>query len=558
MDLLIDVNIILDVCAERHPHAELSAAALQHCLNQGGKLWLYAGSVQTMEYNLYQELRREVIEESGLSRHQLFYKIRAVLREFASDKNWLAALAGEGDVFYAHDPEDEQMIRALDRFTSGNVKLLTRDEPLLERYPEKTISPARYCQTTKDSRTVPFVDLATQQDAIRPALEKNLHTVMHHGKYIMGPEVGQLESRLADFVKAKHCIACSSGTDALLMTLMACNIGPGDAVFTSPFTFIATAEVIALLGATPIFVDIDPATFNIDPDQLEKAVQAVQKNDPSLYPLPSEQPFNPITSKAKGNSPLTDRRPLTAKAVIPVDLFGLPCDYDRINTIAKRHDMFVVEDAAQSLGAQYRGRMAGSLGHMGCISFFPAKPLGCYGDGGAVLTDDDNLAQELTSIRVHGKGTHKYDNARIGVNGRLDTMQAAVLLAKLDTFPQEIKLRQEAAKRYTDLLTQTPNSQFQTPSVPQGYKSAWAQYSLLAKDNEQRQDFQDRLKKQGIPSVVYYPKPLHEQSAFADLGYGPNDMPVSHDCASRIFSLPMHPYIARDDQEYIANVLKAD
>jgi dTDP-4-amino-4,6-dideoxygalactose transaminase len=339
------------------------------------------------------------------------------------------------------------------------------------------------------------------------------------------------------------------------MALMACGIGPGDAVFTSPFTFIATAEVIVLLGATPVFVDIDPKTFNMDPEHLEKAIQAVQANDSSLYPLPHNSTQKLITNNDSPitNNPLTNP-PLTPKAVIPVDLYGLPAEYQRINQIARKHGLWVIEDAAQSLGAEYKGSRAGNLGHIGCTSFFPAKPLGGYGDGGAIFTDDDQIAKELKSIRIHGKGSHKYDNARIGINGRLDTMQAAVLLAKLEIFPDELKKRQNVAQTYSGKLSDT---EFLTlPQVSEDCKSAWAQYSILAQDSEERQQIQERLISENIPSVIYYPKPLHHQGAFEDLGYTAGDMPVSQDCASRIFSLPMHPYLTDTENETICALIK--
>ena len=378
-----------------------------------------------------------------------------------------------------------------------------------------------------------FVDLAVQQKRIIEKIEANLKTVLSHGKYIMGPEVTKLEGSLANFVGAKHGIACASGTDALLMALMAYGIGPGDAVFTTPFTFIATAEVISLLGATPVFVDIDPLTFNIDPKKLEQSVSAVKKAD------------QPSSGK--------DRPPLSPKAVIMVDLFGLLADYDAIQPIAFEHDLFVIEDAAQSFGAEYKGKRSCAFGNISCTSFFPAKPLGCYGDGGMCFTDDDQMAEIMKSVRVHGQGGHKYDNVRIGINGRIDTLQAAILMAKFDIFPEEIDLRQEVARRYSELLL--PITALKTPEVAEGYKSAWAQYSVMAMDEKHRTMLQERLKQSNIPTAIYYPKPLHMQKAFEYLGYKRGDFPVSEDVAGRIFSLPMHPYLAYEDQEKIAQVI---
>jgi len=381
-----------------------------------------------------------------------------------------------------------------------------------------------------------FIDLAAQQKRIRDRIDANIQSVLEHGKYIMGPEIKALEEKLADFVGARHAIACSSGTDALLLALMAYGVGPGDAVITSPFTFIATAEVIALLGATPVFVDIDPVTFNLDPKLLEGVIQAL-KNGSGGYPLPRKKGLY-----------------LTPKAVMPVDLFGLPANYDAINSVARQHGLFVIEDAAQSFGAQYKDKRACSLADIGCTSFFPAKPLGCYGDGGMCFTSDRSLDEVMRSLSVHGQGSHKYENVRIGINGRLDTFQAAVLLAKFEIFAEEISLRDEVAKNYSKLLS-NGKANVVVPRVPSGYSSVWAQYSILAKDESHRSELQARLKEAGVPTAIYYPKPLHLQTAFQSLSYKPGDFPVSEDAASRIFSIPMHPYLPSKDQERIAKVL---
>jgi UDP-2-acetamido-2-deoxy-ribo-hexuluronate aminotransferase len=391
-----------------------------------------------------------------------------------------------------------------------------------------------------------FNDLTTQQDRIKEKLDKNIQSVMKHGQYIMGPEVKELEKRLSDYVGVKHGIACSSGTDALLLALMAYGVGPGDAIFTTPFTFIATAEVISLLGATPVFVDIDPNTFNIDPVQLEKAISALKSNDSSAYPLPNQQLHH------SANQPFT----LMPKGIIPVDLFGLPAEYDRINVIAKKHNLFVIEDAAQSFGAEYKGKKSCSLADVACTSFFPAKPLGCYGDGGMCFTDDDKIAVIMRSLLVHGKGTDKYDNVRIGINGRLDTLQAAILNAKFDIFPEEVELRDKVAQRYNNFLS-TLTLQLSTPQVPLGLRSVWAQYSILAKDENHRAALQKKLQDNKIPTAIYYPTPLHLQTAFAPLGYTTGNFPISENAASRIFSLPMHPYLIEQDQQQIVSIIKS-
>lgn len=380
----------------------------------------------------------------------------------------------------------------------------------------------------EDRGGIAFVDLAAQQRRILPEIEAGIRRVLRHGHYIMGPEVRELEEKLAALAGVGHAVSCASGTDALVMALMACGIGPGDAVITTPFTFIATAEAVRLVGAIPVFADVDPLTFNLDPQKLEAAVE-----------------------KAK-----QDRA--VPRAVIPVDLFGLPCDYDAINRIAAETGMVVIEDAAQSFGGQYQGRPAGGLGRIGCTSFFPAKPLGCYGDGGAVFTDSAETAETLASIRIHGKGTDKYDNIRLGINGRLDTIQAAVLLAKLSIFPEEVALRNAVAARYSEMISNRSGVVPLTrPSVPEGFRSAWAQYSLLAESRDHRARIQARLKAAGIPTAVYYPTPLHLQTAFADLGGRAGDFPVSEDLSTRMFSLPMHPYLEEKDQQRIVDVLLA-
>lgn len=388
-----------------------------------------------------------------------------------------------------------------------------------------------------------FIDLDVQQKRIKSSIEERMRAVLDHGQYINGPEVTELETALASYVGARFAVGCASGTDALIMALMAYSTGPGDLIFTTPFTFIATAEVISLLGATPVFVDIDPDTFNMDPVKLEEVIQAVLKDDPSLAPLP-----------ALGSSSGVPK----PRGIIAVDLFGLPADYDRINDIARRYGLFVIEDAAQSFGAEYHGRKCCSLADISCTSFFPAKPLGCYGDGGMCFTDNEEMASVLRSIRVHGMGADKYENVRIGINGRLDTLQAAILLAKFQIFEEEIHLRQEVAARYASHLNDgSPLSPpLVLPRTPEGFLSVWAQYSILAADDRRRTMIQDRLKEQGIPSAIYYPKPLHLQQALAYLGYRAGDFPVSENLAKRIFSIPMHAYLRDEEQKQIADLIR--
>ena len=370
--------------------------------------------------------------------------------------------------------------------------------------------------------SISFVDLKAQFRSMEKEMRAAIDRVLDHAQFIMGPELGQFETALAEYIGVKHAIGCSSGTDALLLALMAYGVGPGDAVFTTPFTFIATAEVIALLGAEPVFVDIDLKTYNIDPNLLRQAVVRVRE----------EGRLNP-------------------RGIIPVDLFGLPADYRAIMSLAEEFGLFVLEDAAQSFGGVYHDRRAGSLSHVAATSFFPAKPLGCYGDGGAVFTDDDDLADRIRSILFHGKGHHKYENVRVGINGRLDTIQAAVLLVKLAAFPDEFEARQRVADRYTEKLA----DHFVTPTIPRGLASAWAQYSILSRH---RDVHLKRLQEAGIPTAIYYPKPLHLQGAFADLGHKAGDFPVSESASEQIFSLPMHPYLTDETIDQIAAKLVED
>ncbi len=383
-----------------------------------------------------------------------------------------------------------------------------------------------------------FIDLMEQQKRIREKIDANITAVLDHGKYILGPEVQELEEKLAEFAGVKHAMGCSSGTDALLLALMAHGVGPGDAVFTTPFTFIATAEVISLIGAVPVFVDADPATFNLDAKQLKNAVNAL-KTGSGDYPLPAV---------------CGDTR-LTPKGIIPVDMFGLPADYTAVESVAQENGLFVIEDGAQSFGGEYQGKKACSLADVGCTSFYPAKPLGCYGDGGMCFTDSDSLAGAIRSLTVHGQGGDKYDNVRIGINGRLDSIQAAVLLAKFEIFSEEINLRRQAADRYSEGIDDSAG--VVTPFVPEGSASAWAQYSILAKDEKHRADIQAKLKGNGIPTVIYYPGALHLQPAFESLGYSEGAFPKCEELTARIFSLPMHPYITPDEQEEVVTVINA-
>lgn len=387
--------------------------------------------------------------------------------------------------------------------------------------------------------SIPFIDLKAQYARVAGPVGAGLDAVLKSGAFINGPDVARIEKRLAEYVGVRHAVGCASGTDALMISLMALGVGPGDAVFCPPFTFMSTAEVAALLGATPVFVDIDPATFNMDAEALELAVRAVEADDASIHPLPARA------------------GKLTPKVVIPVDLFGQLADYERILPIAEAHGLNIVEDAAQAFGATMElggaTRKAGAFGKVACTSFFPAKPLGCYGDGGMCFTDDDAMLELLQSIRVHGQGSDKYQNVRLGVTGRLDTMQATVLLAKMDIFDDEVRLRQEVVRRYADLLGSIPG--LTLPAIGAGRVSVFAQYCILAESSEHRAQLLERLRVAGVPSSIYYPVPLHLQPAFGNLGYAAGSMPKSEDVASRVFSIPMHPYLTMAVQKEIAAAL---
>ena len=367
-----------------------------------------------------------------------------------------------------------------------------------------------------------FIDLKAQQKLIREKIDQRIKKVLDHGQYIMGPEVDELEEKLANYIDVKHCISCSSGTDALLIPLMAMKIGPGDAVITTPFTYIATAEVIALVGATPIFCDIYDRTFNINPEELQKAYdQALLRN-------------------------------LKPKAIMPVDLFGLPARYRLIEKFAKDNNLKVIEDAAQGFGGKINEKKAGSFGDVAGTSFFPAKPFGCYGDGGAIFTNDDELAYKMKSIRIHGGGTDKYVNDRIGINGRLDSIQAAVLLEKIEIFNNELKMRNKVA----DYYTQNINKKCIYPLIPDKYYSSWAQYSIIIPENTNRERIIKNLLKNGIPSMVYYKIPIHLQKGYHDYGGKNGDFLVSETISNKILSLPMHPYLKRDSQNKVLRVLE--
>lgn len=368
-----------------------------------------------------------------------------------------------------------------------------------------------------------FIDLGRQYEVIKEKVDAGIQRVLDSRHFIMGEEVAELEKRLAAFAGRKFCLSCGSGTEALQIPLMALELEKTDAVFVPSFTFFASSESINIAGGTPVFVDIDN-NFNMCPISLEKEIQRVL---------------------GEGK--------LTPKGIIPVDLFGRSADYGAILPIAEKYKLFVLEDAAQGFGGSLRGKRNGSFGDVSSTSFFPAKPLGCYGDGGAIFTDDEDMYNKMKSIRVHGSGSDRYDNVRMGLNARMDTIQAAVVLAKLDIFEDELSARQEVANWYSEEL----KDRFIVPNMDSDYYSAWAQYTVKTEGEEQRDRIVTGMRDKGIPVMVYYPIPLHQQTAYRNLGYGNEDLPCCIKTAKQVFSLPMHPYLTRQEVKYVCDNLKS-
>ena len=369
-----------------------------------------------------------------------------------------------------------------------------------------------------------FRDLKTQYKVLKDEMDKAILDVVSSSAYVMGPKIKEMEIAFADYVGVKHCVACNSGTDALLLALKVWNVKPGDAVFVPSFTFFASAEVIAMQGATPVFVDVDKDTFNMDVDDLQRKIEQ--------------------TIKAGK---------LTPRVVIAVDLFGLPADFKTIRKVADKHKLYVLEDGAQGFGGRIGDRKACTFGDISTTSFFPAKPVGCYGDGGAVFTDNDEWAELLESYHIHGKGSDRYDNVRIGMNSRLDSIQAAILLVKLKAFKEyELVDVNKVAARYTEKLKDV----VKTPIVPEGFYSSWAQYTLQLEDKEARAGLQAALKALDIPTAIYYPIPMHRQTAFNYLNPDDNRCPVSDQLADTVVSLPIHPYLSEKDQDVICDAIR--
>ncbi len=511
--LILDVNVIIDLWLKENSANETEFIFLEA---QAGRaqLWVSASSLATLNY-----VTRRTFKNRGLPPEVVAELIPKLIEHLLGTVNILTNHGFEQFKVYrlASDFEDAQIAVSARVLKGERVCVVTENKSFDALGEVSCKNPAEAMawlheknNLTSIATPIDFIDLASQQASIRPQLERNIETVLRHGQYIMGPEVRELEQRLESYTEAKHCITVASGTDALLISLMAIGVKTGDEVITTPFTFVATAEVIALLGAIPVFVDVEPDTCNINPNLIEAA----------------------ITSKTK--------------AIIPVSLYGQVADMDEINAIAAKYsNIKVIEDAAQSFGATYKGRKTCNLSTIGCTSFFPSKPLGCYGDGGAIFTNDDNLAKAMREIRVHGQ-ERRYYHARIGVGGRMDTLQCAVVLAKLDSFSWEIEQRIQAGARYHNLLNTVPAVQQLT--VRTDRNCIWGQFTLQV-DN--REAVLEKLKVAGIPTAVHYPLPLHRQPAYQSLCRISGTLEQADLVAARVFSLPMHPYLDLQTQEII-------
>jgi UDP-2-acetamido-2-deoxy-ribo-hexuluronate aminotransferase len=516
--LLLDVSVIVDLWlgAESAP----DTAALFDAAEDGqAKLWVVASSLPTVDY-----VARRAFKRAGMDPDGVAQTVPALMSDLLQSAAVLSNFGFEQQDLYARaaDFEDAQIAATARCLRDADVCVVTLDTDFDTLGEILSLSPAQaldWLTQRAPAETaaaipapLPFTDLAAQQHRTRPQLEQRIETVLRHGQYILGPEVAELEEKLAAFVGAKHCITCANGTDALQIAQMALGVGQGDEVITPGFTYIATAETVAVLGAKPVYVDIDPRTYNLDPALLEAAI-----------------------------TPRT-------KAIIPVSLYGQCADFDAINAIAAKHGIPVIEDAAQSFGASYKGRKSGNLSTIACTSFFPSKPLGCYGDGGAIFTNDDELAKVIRQIARHGQD-RRYHHIRVGINSRLDTLQAAILLPKLQILDDEIAARQQVAAEYTRLFNAADITT--TPYIEPHNVSAWAQYTIRV-DN--RDAVQNALKAGGIPTAVHYPIPLNKQPAVADVSA---QLAVGDAVAQQVISLPMSAYISMSDVRKVTEELNA-
>ncbi len=511
-NLVFDVNVILDLWLSR-VSVELQqdiSRLLADTQVDTCQCWVSSSSLSGLEF-----MTRAELEKTGMPAVDAHHTTRALLRELMQNVRFLSNFGfHQIDVLLGDtDLEDAQIVLAASELR-GATAIVTNKKRFETGGKIDQVSPAEarlWLQTTGDSNPIDFIDLKAQQDAIRPELERNIHRVLNHGQYILGPEVKKLEEKLALYTRAKHCITVASGTEALLIALMAIGVAPGDEVITTSFSFIATVEVIVLLGAKPVFVDIEPDTCNINASRIEAK----------------------ITTKTK--------------AIMPVSLYGQPADMDEINAVATKYQLMVIEDAAQSFGATYKGKKSCNLSTIGCTSFFPSKPLGCYGDGGAIFTNDDALAQAMCEIRVHGQ-SKRYVHTRVGVGGRMDTLQCAVVLAKLTRFDWEVERRLKIGGCYNKLLA----GKVSTVTQRADRTSVFAQYTVFVED---RDKVQAAFKEANIPTAVHYPIPMHLQPAYAGLCCS-DCSPESMQAAKTVMSLPMGPNLGIEDQQKIVSALR--
>ncbi len=513
MKVLLDVNVVVDICTLREPFYTESVAAVDWMDGKGISKHLYAGSVQTMQFVLMSELVRRD-KKNNIKKNNSFYEeeAKSLLYDFTDDLVWVSALSEDGHVYNDVDPEDAQLIKAVNRMGHDAV-ILTRDKGLLERF-DKAISPKQFLSEyagKEIDRQIPFCDLKKQLDEYRPELEDAVFSVLESTAFINGPAVKNLAEDLSSFSGVKYSVPCASGTDAILLALMALNVEPGDEIIVPAFTFIATASMVSFYKAVPVFADVDPVAFTIDPGEIE----------------------GKITSKTVG--------------IIPVSLYGQCAPMDEINEIAEKHGLWVLEDAAQSFGAEYKEKKSCSLSKIATTSFFPAKPLGCYGDGGAVFTSDDTLAEKVRLFANHGQAK-RYYHSRIGINGRMDSIQAAVVRAKLKHFADEIRMRNNVAEMYTERLKDV----VKTPVVLDNNLSTWAQYTI---QSEKRDSIREHLNGKGIPTAIHYPMSLPRQEAFSYLNTG-KDFPVSDRLSNQVMSLPIHPFLTEQEIDLICSAIK--
>ena len=510
--LVFDTNVLIDALLSRGGYYEHTVNLLEKVKHKEIEGWVAAHSLPTLYYLIERTLQSEIhdIKKSKTITSALIQEIMTFLKVLPQCGEDLITAFSEFDYDY-----EDFLIAKLTKNYLPNPIIVSRDKAF-EGLGLNVLHPADINEDVLQkygNSVIDFANLAINQRQIFPSLEKNINKVLRKSNFIMGNEVNELEIKLQDFTGVKHSITCSSGTDALLLAMMAMDIQPDDEIITTPFTFIATAETIALMKAKPVFVDVDPVSFNIDATKIEAA----------------------ITSKTK--------------AIMPVSLYGQPADMDEINAIAKKHNLKVIIDGAQSFGATYKGKKEAQVCDIYTTSFFPAKPLGCYGDGGAVFTDNDEYAEKIKMMRVHGQNK-RYHHKYIGMGGRLDTIQAAVLLAKFSSYPEEITLRQAVAENYNQKL----QTLVTTPSVNPDRTSVWAQYTVRLQN---RDAIQAKLKEQGIPTAVHYPMPLHLQECFQSLGYQKCDFPVAELLAKEVMSLPMNPFVTEEEINCIADEIKS-